>query len=207
MYLSQMKYHSIYDPLVKIDGLQQVILIKEQRQSIQIKFMHGEHLVRKELLNFNFFTGNMDSKQYIKMLSIANSEIWKLHPNGFILLRYNDSKHRSDISLNYYIENNIQLLEWPAYSPDLNPIENIWGNIKNNLRSKVYNKNESIKPDIEDYWGIWESNYSTKAIETMRKRIDACILLKEKRTVYKKQYKESFTINTDLFLFWVKIAI
>ena len=38
----------------KKDGLQQVILIKEQRQNIQIKFMHGEHLVLKELLNFNF---------------------------------------------------------------------------------------------------------------------------------------------------------
>ena len=85
------------------------------------------------------------------MLSIANSEIWKLHPNGFILLWDNDSKHRSDISLNYYIENNIQLLEWPAYSPDLNPIESIWGNIKNNFGSKVYNKIESIKSDIEDY--------------------------------------------------------
>ena len=138
----------------------------------------------KGVIELQFFTGNMDSEQYIKMLSIANSEIWKLHPNGFILLWDNDSKHRSDISLNYYIENNIQLLEWPAYSPDLNPIENIWGNIKNNLGSKVYNKIESIKSDIEDYWKIWASNYSTKAIETMKKRIDACILLKGKRTGY-----------------------
>ena len=146
--------------------------------------MHGEHLVLKELLNFNVFTENMDSEQYIKMLSIANSEIWKLHPNEFILLWDNDSKHRSDISLNYYIENNVQLLEWPAYSPDLNPIENIWGNIKNNLGSKVYNKIESIKSDIEDYWKIWASNYSTKAIEKMRKRIDAYILLKGKKTWY-----------------------
>ena len=145
MYLSQMNYHSIYDPLVKIDGLQQVIVIKEQRQSIQIKFMHGEHLVLKELLNFNFFKGNMDSEQYIKMLLIANSEIWKLHPDGFILLWDNDSKHILDISFNYYTENNIQLLEWPAYSPDLNPFENIWVNIKNYLGSEVYNKVESIK--------------------------------------------------------------
>ena len=75
------------------------------------------------------------------------------------------------------------------------------------MGSKVYNKIESIKSDIEDYWKIWASNYSTKAIETMRKRIDACILLKGKRTGYYKQYKESLTMNTDLFLFWVKIAI
>ena len=65
--------------------------------------------------------------------------------------------------------------------------ESYWehmGNIKNNLGSKVYNKVESIKSDIEDYWKIWASNYSTKATETMRKRIDASILLKGKRTGY-----------------------
>ena len=105
------------------------------------------------------------------MLSIANSEIWKLHRNGFILLWDNDSEYRSEISLNYSIENNIQQLEWPAYNPDLNPIENIWENIKNNLGSKVYNNVESVKSNIEDYWKIWASNYSTKTIETMREKM------------------------------------
>ena len=138
----------------------------------------------KGVIELQFFSGNMGSEQYIKMLSIANSEILKLHPNGFILLWDSDAKHRSDISLNYYIKNNIQLLEWPAYSPDLNPFENIWVNIKNSLGSKVYNKVKLIKSDIEDYWKIWASNYSTKAIEIMWKRIDAYILLKGIRTGY-----------------------
>ena len=33
-------------------------------------------------------------------------------------------------------ENRIKILEWPGNSPDLNPIENFWGIIKNILRSK-----------------------------------------------------------------------
>ena len=37
------------------------------------------------------------------------------------------------MSLDYYIENKIQLLEQPAYSPDLNPIENVWANINYKL--------------------------------------------------------------------------
>ena len=34
------------------------------------------------------------------------------------------------MSLNYYIENKLQLLKWLAFSPDLNPIQNVWPNIK-----------------------------------------------------------------------------
>ena len=34
------------------------------------------------------------------------------------------------MSLNYYIENKIHLLEWSVYSSDLNPIENVWSKIK-----------------------------------------------------------------------------
>ena len=72
------------------------------------------------------------------------------------------------------------------------------GNIKNNLGSKVYNKVESIKSDIEDYWKIWASNYSTKAIKAMRKRIDECILLKGKELDIKSNIKKA--------LLWIHIC-
>ena len=36
---------------------------------------------------------------------------------------------------NYLPEKNISLLEWPPYSPDLNPIENVRGRIKKKMAS------------------------------------------------------------------------
>ena len=49
-----------------------------------------------------------------------------LYPHTILLLWDNDSKYKSEMSLDYYIENKIQLLEWPAFYPDLNLIENFW---------------------------------------------------------------------------------
>ena len=46
-------------------------------------------------------------------------------PNGILVLWDNDSKHKSEMYNDYYSENKKQLLEWPAYSQDLNPIENV----------------------------------------------------------------------------------
>ena len=94
------------------------------------------------------------------------------------------SKHRSGMSLDYYIQNDIKLLEWPAYSPDLNPIENIWANIKNKLGVRVYNSKDTLEADTKYYWNVYAKDYSEIVVHSMRNRIDACILKGGKRTGY-----------------------
>ena len=94
----------------------------------------------------------MDSKKYVEILKNCKSDMDNLHPNGILFLWDNDSKHKSEMFLDYYIENKIQLLEWSLYSPDLNPIENFWTNIKYKLGDNEYKKIQSLKSDIEEYW-------------------------------------------------------
>ena len=124
----------------------------------------------------------MDSKKHVEILKYCKSDIDNLHPNGILLLWVNDSKHKSEMSSDYYIENKIQLLDWLVYSPDLNPIENVWANIKYKLKNNVYKKIHSLKSDIEEYWISCATHLSSILGDSIRKRIDAWILNKGKRT-------------------------
>ena len=99
----------------------------------------------------------MDSQKYIEILENSRREMNELLPDKWILQWENNSKHFSNMTLDYYIENDVKLLKWPPYSPDLNPIENIWGTIKNKLAGRSFKSIESLKSEIKENWSNWKA--------------------------------------------------
>ncbi len=93
-----------------------------------------------------FYDGRINSEDYINILEeyfVPNLKATrgKYRP---ILQQDNARCHTAKATTNYFKENNIKTLDWPPYSPDLNPIENIWSLIKRNL-SKYTSKYENKK--------------------------------------------------------------
>ena len=77
----------------------------------------------------------MNGPKYVQMLS----EKLKLHlqvHNCQIFMQDGTPCHCSKVTKNFLNSNNVNLLEWPGNSPDLNPIENLWTNIKNKVSEK-----------------------------------------------------------------------
>ena len=60
----------------------------------------------------------------------------------------NNPVHKSMNSLLFYKEHKIKVIDFPSYSPDLNPIENIWGKIKKEIMEKEYQTLSVMTKDI-----------------------------------------------------------
>ncbi len=60
--------------------------------------------------------------------------------------------HTAKATSTWFKDHGIPVLNWPANSPDLNPIENLWGIVKRKMRYARPNNAEELKAAIKATW-------------------------------------------------------
>ncbi|KAG2196738.1 hypothetical protein INT46_004656 [Mucor plumbeus] len=90
------------------------------------------------------------------------------------------SPHRSVVTKHWFNENGFsaeRVLDWPAQSPDLNPIEHVWTELKRRLDSYPTRPTakEELATRISDEWNKFTKDNCLAYIDSMPKRIKAVI--------------------------------
>lgn len=110
--------------------------------------------------------GNLNADKYIDLLKdYAVPIIMEKMGSHFILQQDNCSCHTSVKTKKYFDEEDISILSWPSYSPDLNLIENMWKIISDHVYDKKQPKNkESLRNLIVE--AVREINMSKVCVMT-----------------------------------------
>jgi transposase len=114
--------------------------------------------------NLHCIQGIMDSKKYVLILdNEMRPSVTKLFGRGnYIFQQDNDPKHFEDYG--------IDVLDWPANSPDLNPIENLWSYLDVKIRDRGPGNAEELFECIKNGWNGIPNEYLQSLVESMPRR-------------------------------------
>jgi transposase len=122
-----------------------------------------------------FIEGTMDSGVYIDVLKAGLLPMYRrldIDKKKWIYMEDGDPKHRSAETRKWKEKNAINFLEnWPPNSPDLNPIENLWGILKRRVGLRKPLDVETAKQYLTEEWVQFDpQDFLYKFIHSMPKR-------------------------------------
>ena len=132
------------------------------------------------------FEGLMKKELYTSILDATLlPHIRTACPDGHKFMQDNDPKHTSKHAQEWMCQNNINWWRTPAESPDTNPIENLWHELKEYIRreAKPKTKDELVN-GIMAFWNTVHKQKCTKYIHYLRKVLPKVIEMEGAATGY-----------------------
>ena len=123
----------------------------------------------------------MNADFYIGILREHIPEVRVMLGDDFRWQQDNDPKHNSHRARAFLEENVPEVIDWPSYSPDLNPIENMWVIVKRNVEKRMPQNLAELEVFMVEEWNKVPDSTLKYLIESMR---DRCLEVIEKNFVY-----------------------
>ena len=107
---------------------------------------------------------------------------------GFVIefKQDNESVHTAKLTKDWFRFRFTPVMEWPARSPDLNPVENLWGLMARRVYSDrmQYRTIASLKDAILKTWSVISIEYMQNLLRSMPERCISVLQLHGGKTKY-----------------------
>jgi transposase len=133
--------------------------------------------------------GRMDGELYRDILDdylFQTVDLYGMDRERFVFQQDNDPKHTCRIAKNWFQEHEVEVLDWPAQSPDLNPIEHLWWHLKRRLGAYPDEPKSILElwERVEMEWEKIPKETCIELIKSMPRRVSAVLKAKGGYTKY-----------------------
>lgn len=125
-----------------------------------------------------FDRGSIDAQRYIEQVLSQHVVVFAgFVGENFIFMHDNARPHTARVVQNYLNEVGITIMDWPAHSPDLNPLEHVWDHIGRAIRDRrgELHTLEQLRQAVREEWGNLDQHFITHLIDSMPRRLQAVI--------------------------------
>jgi hypothetical protein len=161
---------------------------KEKKGPVQVKMHSGGNSVmfwgsisKHGRGNLVSICGNMNSKEYLTLLKESVVDEFQYakeqFPGDWHFMQDNAPCHKEKNVMAFLRRSKIPVIDWPPYSPDLNPIENVWSWMKRKLETEfpVCHSAEEIETRFFLIWDQITPQMCAAYCEHYEKRLLAVI--------------------------------
>ncbi len=135
--------------------------------------------------NLVFLDSSVNKEVYLNVLNDnLLDELGNFSYPGFKFQHDGAPAHKSILVNKFLMEKSINILDWTAQSPDLNPIENVWALIKGILGNHRFASLDEMKNKIREIWNNLSPEYCSNLINSMPSRVQEVIKAKGDITRY-----------------------
>lgn len=126
--------------------------------------------------SIKFIELNLDARGYTELLEEELVPFYE-RMEGCFYQHDNARCHTANFTTTWLRQNSINIFKWPAQSPDLNPIENLWSYMTYDIYkdAKQYDLKSSLKERVLESWNRIPVDYLETLISSMPHRLEAVI--------------------------------